>query len=85
MDYRRAGLFRQHQQRRRRPVLPSWWLLRSGPQLLRSRRRCPELLCSGRRSGLCSRRCPQLLRPGCSVLLCSEDALLQAEEGSLLP
>lgn len=79
MDYRRAGLFRQHQQRRRRPVPPSWRLLRSRAELLRSRRCRPELLRSGRCGpGLCSRRCPELLCSGRSVLLRSDDALLQA-------
>jgi hypothetical protein len=77
MDYRRAGLFGQPQQRRRRLVRASWWsrLCRAGPGLLhasavlrRSRGLRAELLCSGRRPGLLrsgpGRLCPDLLRSG---------------------
>lgn len=92
MDYRRAGLFGQPQQRRRRLVRASRLvrLRRSGPGLLqrrsdvrRSRGLRADLLRSRRCPGLLrSRRRPDLLRPGPgrlrSVLLRSGADLLHA-------
>ena len=88
MDYRRAGLFRQHQQCRRRPVPPSrqqWLWLRSGHlcrarrDLCCSRRVCSELrcpsLCASLCASLCRSRCP--LCSSRSKLLCSSFGLRQ--------
>lgn len=83
MDYRRAGLFCQHQQCRRRPVPPSrqqWlWLCsghvcRASPDLCRSRRVRSELRCS--RRCLCASR---------SELLCTGPDLLQHRLQHRLP
>jgi hypothetical protein len=82
LDFRRAGLFRRPEQRRRRPVWSSWtWLrrlrlrsraelLRSGPVVRRSRRRA-QLLRSGRRRAQLlrsGRRRAQLLRSRADLL-----------------
>jgi hypothetical protein len=77
LDFRRAGLFRQHQQRQRWPV-PQEQLLRSRAFVLCPRSDlcgsgclCSELLCSG-----CCRS--DLLRSGCCAhLLCASSDLLQ--------
>ena len=72
MDYRRAGLFRQHQQCRRRTVPPPPWLRlrtsfvrRSSPNLCRSGRVRSFVCCSGLCTSLCSSCCL------CSDLCCS--------------
>lgn len=93
MDYRRAGLSRQLEQRRRRPVRSSWswlWQLRSRAELLRPGpvlRRSRGLLHagSGRAELLRSRRCSDLLRSGCgSGLLRSRADLLHEQLQQLL-
>lgn len=80
MDYRRAGLSRQPEQRRRRPVR-SFWLW--SWQLLRSR---AELLCTGpvlRRSRGLLPRCAELLRSGGSGLLRPGSGVLRSGPGLL--
>jgi hypothetical protein len=90
MDFRRAGVSRQPEQRRRRlwPSRPWRELLRPGPDLLRSRadvrrsRGRADLLRSGRRPGvLRSGSRADLLRSGPDLLQQRlQHGLLQAEE-----
>jgi hypothetical protein len=96
LDFRRAGLFRQHQQRQRWPVPPPQQLLRSfvrraSSDLCSSRCLCAKL-CGSRRlcSSLCTRRRAKLLRAGPDLLqhrlqqLLPQALLLQDAE-ALLP
>lgn len=83
MDYRRAGLFGQPQQRRRRLVRASWsWLRRPGASLLQHR---PDVRRSRglRAELLCSRRCPDLLRSGPGRLRSCRPDLLRPGPGRL--